>query len=936
MKPTTPRTPGRVTRVGFAIAGILATTTIGLLFSVNNVLDQSRSQLEASQLQHVQQQAATLEALLQGSTLRLQELTSTLPPNQTDLPQLLQRIRSWQPKGNEPLLKALFLIDPEGNIQEAHPTAALQQLAIPYHRLNPGHRRLANQQSCQLISEGERTLAELFVPVGRHGQWQGTLCALLDLSEFIATQLPPSSAGGKFLALLNEQDLVLLDPSGRPGGSFLTAPGGADEQLFELRQAVARGQSYNRVLAIDPEAMLVSIAPVHLLGQVWSIAYGLPLTRLTPGPATHLALTLPLILLWLGGGWAWRQLCRQQSRIGELDAELATSRQTERQLGEQLVTARGYHEQFLQHTSTATFLINPENGSLLEINRRAEESLGYTCGEIRQLSLKALFPGPQRRRFLKLIQRVRKEGQVDDPELQFRRKDGSLFIGAVQVRSGWLDRRPVIFGSFRDVTPSIRQTVELRRQNRQLSLLNEIAHQVAEDHDLPSMLGTILTMVVKSLKVSGGGIFLLKNRGTEMQLVIHRGIPPEVLHDLNQIKPGEGLAGKVITTGRPRLSTDLQKDYRRASTSVVADGWHAFLAVPLIAGETPVGVLFIFDRGTRVLNREDIRLMQAIGRQVGPLVKSAELFDELQWQHRLNQASLRELERSRGSLRQHLDQLEQHHRLLQGIDQMKSSFLALASHELRTPLTHVLSGVEFLQDTLATPPDSDTARALHAISHGGLRLKVIINDLLEAARLESSSLYLAREKIDARDLLEGLLSDHQQPCSERALDCSMGICPDGVTLNGDLHHLRRALTRLLENAVKFTPEGGWVRVEGALRSAAEIEAIAPRLRPFSSRFFENPLTAEYLEIAIIDNGIGLDPEDQLRVFDKFVEVGDIASHSTSNERFGGKGVGLGLTLAKGVIEAHEGLLWVESEGPDQGSRFALLLPTAGVDEKPHD
>ncbi len=86
-------------------------------------------------------------------------------------------------------------------------------------------------------------------------------------------------------------------------------------------------------------------------------------------------------------------------------------------------------------------------------------------------------------------------------------------------------------------------------------------------------------------------------------------------------------------------------------TSTVHDGWRAFLAVPLLVEETCLGALFLFDRGMRVLNRNALRLAQAIGRQIGPLVKNAELFDELQWQHRINQASLRELERSRSALR---------------------------------------------------------------------------------------------------------------------------------------------------------------------------------------------------------------------------------------------------------------------------------------------
>jgi signal transduction histidine kinase len=109
-------------------------------------------------------------------------------------------------------------------------------------------------------------------------------------------------------------------------------------------------------------------------------------------------------------------------------------------------------------------------------------------------------------------------------------------------------------------------------------------------------------------------------------------------------------------------------------------------------------------------------------------------------------------------------------------------------------------------------------------------------------------------------------------------------------------------------------------------------ALAKKLRAFSESFFDGVLAESYLEITISDSGIGLEQEDQIQIFDKFQEVGDISKHSTSQARFGGKGIGLGLTLAKGIIETHAGMVWVESAGPDQGSCFSALLPMVSPDE----
>lgn len=627
---------------------------------------------------------------------------------------------------------------------------------------------------------------------------------------------------------------------------------------------------------------------------------------------------------------AWGK--RRQDQARHLQEELLTGQERCRQLSEQLDDYCSRDQQLVQSASEALFIFDQGDGSLIEINRQTETLLGYPRREVTHLTYKVLFSRDHRQRVLRMISKVIKQGAAETTGIKFRRKDGSQFIGEVKARAGRLQGRAIIFGTVRDVTQTINLQLELQRHNRHLMLLNEISHRVAEGHDLPQTLEIILDEVIRSLGISGGGIFLLEQRGTEMKLALHRNIPEEVVAELGQIQPGIGLAGKVAETGRPRLSTDLQKDHRRISSAVCADGWHAFLAVPFIADDEPMGVLFIFDRGKRVFSREDVRLIQAIGRQLGPLLKNAELFDELQWQHRLNFASLRELERSRSTLRDNLDQLEQHHRTLQSLNQMKSAFLSLASHELRTPLTTIMSGAEFLQGATENVLGANEKRALDVILRGSQRLNHIVDDLLEAARLEAKTLYMAREAINPLPMIKELIADFRPSCEERKLHIELQEFPDDSMIRGDVHHLKRAIGRLLENAIKFTPEDGWVRIAGRTLPYEDLDALTPRLRAFSESFFDGPLKDSYLQISISDSGIGIDKDDHVRIFDKFHEVGDISDHSTSKARFGGKGVGLGLTLAKGIIETHEGLVWVDSAGPAQGSCFSALLPLASPGE----
>jgi signal transduction histidine kinase len=375
----------------------------------------------------------------------------------------------------------------------------------------------------------------------------------------------------------------------------------------------------------------------------------------------------------------------------------------------------------------------------------------------------------------------------------------------------------------------------------------------------------------------------------------------------------------------------LQKDRRLRSQAALAAGWRAFQAVPLIAGGSTIGVLFLFALEKRITRREELNLLLSIGRQVGTAVQSSHLFESLQWQYRLTRASNRELKQSRHQLEENLTRLEATNQELERLDRMKSNFLAMASHELRTPLTYVLSGAELLNTSLDKRLTAEERQVLGAVYEGGRRLESIVQDLLEAARIESQSLYLEREPVDLPALLAEIGRIFRPVFEQRNLAFRVHNCHAPHELSGDTHHLRKTFQRLLENAVKFTPEGGEIEIRMAIRDSFELKPLEPALRPFSASFFRNLTAERLLQVTVRDSGVGIDPEEQLRVFDRFYEVGSITEHFTSRTRFGGKGVGLGLSLVKGMVEAHGGMVWVESAGTTGaagGSAFHVLLPLA--------
>ncbi|MDH3997796.1 MAG: GAF domain-containing protein [Desulfuromonadales bacterium] len=940
----------RTSRLAIALSLILVGMMAASTLAIREIKQQAKLQTQRQQEQALFFLAKEIDSVLRKAAANLNALTEELVHQGGIAGIESGKDFAWNfDYTPEPFDTALILADSDGNLlfQRSLPPESNQ----PFPMIQLALRPIADDsiQCCRVITSDLSTYLQFHQTIRAKDQRIiGNLNLIIDLSRLINKHTKTPPLGSRFFALYGPNNSIIMSPHPELVGKSIneTAQTGVVTRQ-KLAGAVTRGERISLIAQVPRSAtkptarknsgpetseVLLSLAPLQLPGSNWSLAYILPTAQITISTQLPQLVATTLILAMVGAVMLFFCGHRGRKQLAQIQQQLDSTATSTNSLTKQMESYRSRYEQLVQSTGDAFFVVDLEHGALLEINRPAETLLGYTQGEVEHLTFKVLFSREQQNKVFRLIAELRKHGQAQAPELKFRRKDGSSFIGEVRAKTGWREKRRVIYGSLRDVTPAINLMIELRRHNRQLSLLNDIIQRVTEGHDLETTLKTILDETAKSFGVSGGGIFLVEERGSKMRLALHRSIPDDVLEELKQIQPGIGLAGRVVETGRPRHSTDLQKDHRRISGAVAKDGWHAFLAIPIIAERITVGVLFLFDRSTRVFSRNEVRLIQAIGRQVGPSLKSAELFDELQWQQRLNFVSLRELERSRKNLRDDLEQLESHHRMLKNLNNMKSTFLSLASHELRTPLTSILSGAEFLQDESGIKLDPNGHRALDVITRSGQRLNTIIDDLLEAARLEAQDLYLAEEVFNPLQSVKGALAQHQTLADERKVEITLGDLPDDTNLKGDSHHLQRAIGRLIENAIKFTPEDGQVQINGSIRKREDIVAQADQLKDFSESFLANQLSERYLEINICDSGIGIEPEELLRVFDKFHEVGDISVHSTSQVKFCGKGVGLGLTLAKGVVESHKGLIWVESAGAERGSSFSILLPIADPDE----
>lgn len=224
-------------------------------------------------------------------------------------------------------------------------------------------------------------------------------------------------------------------------------------------------------------------------------------------------------------------------------------------------------------------------------------------------------------------------------------------------------------------------------------------------------------------------------------------------------------------------------------------------------------------------------------------------------------------------------------------DRLKSTFVSVVSHELKTPVATILGYAE----TLARPDavwDSGTIRELaNVIQEEARRLDRLITDLLDASRIQARALPLKEEEVDL-EMLARRVAQRFQPQTDRH-EIRVRFPPDFPIVRGDPLRLEQVLNNLVSNAIKYSPNGGTVRIRGQVRPDEVI-------------------------VTVSDEGIGIPPTEQGRIFDPFYRVDEGPVRQAG-------GVGLGLYLARAIVEAHGGRIWVESE-PGKGSTFAFSLP----------
>lgn len=263
-------------------------------------------------------------------------------------------------------------------------------------------------------------------------------------------------------------------------------------------------------------------------------------------------------------------------------------------------------------------------------------------------------------------------------------------------------------------------------------------------------------------------------------------------------------------------------------------------------------------------------------------------------------------------LEEQLRELKRANLELRELDRMKSRFITLVSHELRTPLSPIVGYSSFLLANAENISEREN-RIFNIIFKNSKRLECLLNNLFTLNLLEQNETYLCYEEVNFYSLISGLIEDFYLILEKRKLQCELICDGDIPNVFCDEAKIEQVFFALLENATKYTNDGGKISIYLNYPS-----------RYIFKKYDLSP--NDYIEIIFEDNGIGI-PENQLNaIFEKFVELSDIDRHHTSNDDFLGCGPGIGLSLCKGIVKEHKGFIWAENRRSHNGSRFYVLLP----------
>ncbi|MFN7209313.1 MAG: ATP-binding protein [Aggregatilineales bacterium] len=413
--------------------------------------------------------------------------------------------------------------------------------------------------------------------------------------------------------------------------------------------------------------------------------------------------------------------------------------------------------------------------------------------------------------------------------------------------------------------PTLRLT-DFVRQNAIFQRLLEISLALNSTLALKPLLSEILTATCEIVDSEAASLLLYVTNADELRFVASN--TPGENHEalLGTAVPVEGsVAGQIARENRPIIIQNADQDARIYRSVDIQLGFHtrSLLGVPMHVKGKVIGVLEALNKRSGLWTEEDARYATILASHAAVAIQNA---------------------RQTEALRKAYAELDK-------LDKLKTDFIAIASHELRTPLSVILGYASFLKEDA----QGEVSELASAVLNSALQLRSIIEDMTNLRFLHQGTLETHRENLSAAQVVRTALSELQALAQAKGQRLVLDLQQD-APICVDRAKIGMALVNVLNNAIKFTPQGGEIRI-----------SLEQRRRE--------------VWIRVADNGIGIPPDLLDKIFEEFFQAED---HMTRRHN----GMGIGLSIARGMVEAHGGRIWAESGGIGRGSVFTIALPLA--------
>lgn len=404
---------------------------------------------------------------------------------------------------------------------------------------------------------------------------------------------------------------------------------------------------------------------------------------------------------------------------------------------------------------------------------------------------------------------------------------------------------------------------ELRTQLRKLIRLVEISLRLNSTMDPEQLLQSIIESATDLLECEATSILLYDETTQKLHFAASTGTDPKKLAEI-PVPKDHSIAGVVFRENRQVLVTDVHDDPRHYD--VVSEQVHfqtrSLIGVPMRIRDKVIGVLEALNKKEGFFDKDDADILSIIANQAAVAIQNARQMQAIQ-------NAYSEIQRA---------------------DDMKTRFLALASHELRTPLQHILGYGSLLKQSTDDSVTDAAGKVVEAANH----MKEIIDTMTNLELIKKGEMSSEFKQVSLQSVLEKALQNKMSEIKKRGHQMEWLVPMQQIMINADIETLPTVFTAILENAIRFTPDGGRITVQ------------ADRKR-------------NMVEIEISDTGIGIPPEELENVFKEFYQI---EQHLTRT--YGG--LGLGLSVARGIVNLHGGKIWAYSKGEHQGTTITVQLP----------